>query len=381
MADYNAFDSATSTDLLFCNEETKAFCFDDNDDYHVLQPSTHQNIAEKDLIFSNGASDSEALLHLPCLSEECIGYMLEREREHLPRDDYLARLRNGELDVGLRREALDWMFKACAHFSFGELCLYSAISYFDRFLSIYELPLSSSEKGSKNWAVQLVAVACLSLAAKIEEVNVPSTLDLQAGVPKLLFEGKTIQRMEILVLNSLNWKIKAYTPCNFIDYYLRKMNEGGEPLGLVISRSLRLIMSTIEGIEFLEFKPSEIAAAVAMCVSGEMQAMDIDKALSCLIGVEKERVVKCLEIIQDSSSSMSGASTTTTTSTITTTVAARVAMANVAPRSPNGVLDAACLSYKSDETTVGSCPSSSHTSPVTKRRKLDKATTFLGGDS
>lgn len=41
------------------------------------------------------------------------------------------------------------------------------------------------------------------------------------------------------------------------------------------------------GIEFLEFKPSEIAAAVAMYVSGEIQAMDIDKALSCLIGVEK----------------------------------------------------------------------------------------------
>lgn len=41
------------------------------------------------------------------------------------------------------------------------------------------------------------------------------------------------------------------------------------------------------GIEFLEFKPSEIAAAVAMYVSGEMQAMDIDKAMSCLVGDEK----------------------------------------------------------------------------------------------
>lgn len=29
------------------------------------------------------------------------------------------------------------------------------------------------------WVIQLVAVACLLLAAKIEEVNVPSTLELQ----------------------------------------------------------------------------------------------------------------------------------------------------------------------------------------------------------
>lgn len=92
------------------------------------------------------------------------------------------------------------------------------------------------------------------------------------------------------------------------------------------------------------------------------------------------RVVRCLEMIQESKSSMRVASATTTT---TTTTAAGVAMANstnVVPRSPNGVLDAACLSYKSDETTVGSCPSSSHTSPITKRRKLEKTTT-LGGDS
>ena len=44
------------------------------------------------------------------------------------------------------------------------------------------------------------------------------------------------------------------------------------------------------------------------------------------------------------------------------------------PQSPIGVLDAACLSYKSDDTTVGSCANSSHTlsSPSTKRRKLNR---------
>lgn len=42
------------------------------------------------------------------------------------------------------------------------------------------------------------------------------------------------------------------------------------------------------GIDFLEFKPSEIAAAVAISVSGEdEQAQNIDKAISCFIHVEK----------------------------------------------------------------------------------------------
>ncbi|KAI3451207.1 hypothetical protein Pfo_007872 [Paulownia fortunei] len=379
MADNNSFDCAAS-DLL-CNEETKGLCFDDDDLVEPFNDRSYQTIGEKEVIFSNGGSDLEALIYLPCLSEECIGWMVEREREHLPRDDYLKRLRNGELDMSLRRVALDWMFKACAHYNFGELCLYSAMNYFDRFLSVYELPVCSLERGDKKWAIQLVAVACLSLAAKIEEVNVPSTVDLQAGEPKFMFEGKNIQRTEILVLNRLNWKIKAYTPCNFIDYYLRKMNDAEFPSGPAISRSLQIILSTIEGIDFLEFRPSEIAAAVAMHVSGDIQAMDIDKAFSGLIGVEKGRVVKCLELIQDLTP-ISG-TTTSTTTTASTANSANVANASVSssePHSPNGVLDAACLSYKSDERTVGSCPSSSHSSPDSKRRKLDQ-TAALGGDS
>lgn len=76
----------------------------------------------------------------------------------------------------------------------------------------------------------------------------------------------------------------------------------------------------------------------------------------------QDRVFKCIEMIQD-----------LTLVTETSNVASGRTRAQV-PQSPVGVLDAACLSYKSDERTVGSCPnSSSHTetSPHTKRRKLD----------
>ncbi|KAL0461407.1 UNVERIFIED_CONTAM: Cyclin-D2-1 [Sesamum latifolium] len=330
MAENNSFDCGAAADLL-CDEETKGLCFDDGDLVEPFNDQSHQTNGEKGMSFSNGRSDSEPLILLPCLSEECIGWMVEREREHLPADDYLKRLRSGELDMSLRREALDWMFKACAHHNFGELCLYLAMNYMDRFLSVYNLP------GGKTWAVQLVAVACLSLAAKIDEVDVPSTVDLQAGEPKFLFEGKTIQRMEMLVLNYLKWNMKSYTPFNFIE-------------------------------------PSEIAAAVAVYVSGEIQAMDIDKALSGFMEVEKGRVVKCLELIQDLIS-MSGTTSTTTTATTATANTATTAhvsssSSSSVPVSPNGVLEAACLSYKSDEGT-----SSSHN----KRRKLEPKTALDGG--
>lgn len=55
------------------------------------------------------------------------------------------------------------------------------------------------------------------------------------------------------------------------------------------------------GIDFLEFRPSEIAAAVALCISGEvMQGVDIEKAISCFTHVEKvKRLFQRCKAIND----------------------------------------------------------------------------------
>ncbi|XP_059643154.1 cyclin-D4-1-like [Cornus florida] len=354
MAD-SSFDCAASN--LLCTETNKSW-FDDLDSV-ATDDQTHQTY---DPNMVSGIDRSEPLMGLPLLSDESFDLLADRERMHLPRDDYLKRLRTGELDLGVRREAFDWILKAHAHYSFGPLSACLSMNYLDRFLSVYELPRG------KTWTVQLLAVACLSLATKMEETKVPITVDLQVGEPKYVFEGKTIQRMELLVLNTLNWRMQACTPCSFIDYFLRKINGTDQlPSGPLISRSIRLILTTIKGIDFLEFRPCEIAAAVALSISGEIKAVNIDKAMSCFMHLEKGRVLKCVELIQDLILNSGGWSNVGTggNGTITTV-----------PQSPNGVLEVACfsLSYKSDDMTVGSCANSSsqhHNSPNSKRRKFD----------
>ncbi|CAA2965381.1 cyclin-D4-2-like [Olea europaea var. sylvestris] len=346
MACSNSYE-CTASDLL-CNEETKSLCFDDDDLADPFSDVSCQTDDNKGMSFVNGGPDSEPLIHLPILSEESVGLMVEREMEHMPRDDYLNRLRTGDLDMSVRREAVDWMCKAHAHYRFGALCLCLAINYFDRFQSVYDLPRG------KTWGFQLLAVACLSLAAKMEEIEVPSTVDLQVGGPKFLFQGKTIRRMELLVLSILKWKMQAYTPFNFIDYFLRKVAKNDEfPSGPLIIRSVELILSTIRGIDLLEFRPSELAAAIAMYVSGEeIQAMD------SFIGVEKGRVLKCLELIQDLKSINRNSSSTITANM---GIGTFPSSSSSVPQSPNGVLEAAAsLSYKIDERN-----------PNSKRRRLD----------
>lgn len=136
---------------------------------------------------------------------------------------------------------------------------------------------------------------------------------MQIGKPKFIFEAKGIQRMELLVLSHLNWKMQSITPCSFVDYFLRKMTNDPYPTDSSMLRSLELILSITKcihftekfcflnydqwgayweinaGIDLLEFKPSEIAAAVAIFVSKDLQESDINHTLTRFAIVDKVR--------------------------------------------------------------------------------------------
>lgn len=54
----------------------------------------------------------------PSEEEENIREMIDRERQHSPRDDYLERLRSGDLDFNVRNQALDSILKVRPFSSF-----------------------------------------------------------------------------------------------------------------------------------------------------------------------------------------------------------------------------------------------------------------------
>ncbi|CAA6659482.1 unnamed protein product [Spirodela intermedia] len=288
-----------------------------------------------------GLDDEDAPAGFHLQTEECLAMLVLREHHHLPREDYATRLQTGALDLSLRRDAIDWICKVHAHYSFGPLSGYLSVNYLDRFLSLYELPQG------KAWMIQLLSVACLSLAAKMEEAEV--------GDAKFVFEARTIQRMELL----------AVTPFSFLDYFLRSFNGGKSPGEASISRSVDLILRTTRGIDFLEFRPSEIAAAVAISELEAAAEEEVSGALlSRCVHLDKERVLRCLELLRDAAApgnrpSKDGAAA----------AAAGSGAPGSVPQSPIGVLDAACLSYKSDDTTAGSQSIPEQNSPEPKRKK------------
>jgi cyclin D1/2/4 len=67
------------------------------------------------------------------------------------------------------------------------------------------------------------------------------------GEERYLFEAKTIQKMELIVLSTLNWRMQAVTPFSYIDYFLEKLNGGNAKPRSWLSQSAELILCVARG--------------------------------------------------------------------------------------------------------------------------------------
>ncbi|KAK8556752.1 hypothetical protein V6N13_064760 [Hibiscus sabdariffa] len=169
--------------------------------------------------------------------------------------------------ISARKEALEWIFKVKAHHGFNALTIVLAVNYFDRFISSFKF------QKDKPWMGQLAAVACLSLAAKVEETQVPRLLDLKAEESKFVFDSKTIQRMELLVLSTLQWRMNPVTPISFFDHITRRLGLRTHLHWEFLHgcEQLLLILILIADSKFMLYVPSILAAATMLYVIKEIE--------------------------------------------------------------------------------------------------------------
>ncbi|CAL5051848.1 unnamed protein product [Urochloa decumbens] len=284
------FDVAAS--MLLCSESsTTIFDLGEEEEeskeisWVLRSPSRHDD------------SSSEVLLiDFPLQSESYIEELLEREKHHLPMEGYDQRLQEepgGSDLMAVRSAAIDWMCKVHEHYKFGPLTMVLSVNYLDRFLSLCDFALWEA------WITLLLAVACLSLAAKMEETIVLNPSDLQVVDVEPVFDPPTVHRMERLVLNTLNYRVHAVTACSFIDYYLHKFSDGDAVSEIILARSIELILSASKAAEFMVFKPSEVAASVALVALGKHDSSVLERVATCRKQLRKERVLGCCEMIQE----------------------------------------------------------------------------------
>ncbi|KAF5727266.1 cyclin-D3-1-like [Tripterygium wilfordii] len=194
-----------------------------------------------------------------------------------------------------RQEAVEWIVKVNARYGFSVLTAVLAIDYLDRFLCN---PCFQKEKP---WMVQLVSVTCLSLAAKVEETEVPLLLDFQGVETKYVFEPKTIQRMELLVLSTLKWKMHPVTPLSFVDHIMRRLGLKNHVQWEFHRRCESLLLSVVSDSRFMGFVPSVMATATMMHIIDQVEPFNPIEYKNQLLGVldstNKEKVNECYGLI------------------------------------------------------------------------------------
>ncbi|XP_030537917.2 LOW QUALITY PROTEIN: cyclin-D5-1-like [Rhodamnia argentea] len=219
--------------------------------------------------------------------EEYLQMLFDREtRSGSKRDEALD---PGKWITSARFNALSWILKTREVFGFRFQTAYLAMTYFDRFLS------RRCIDSEKSWAITLLSVACLSLAAKMEELCAPPLSEYETE--DYYFQSKVIQRMELLVLNTLEWRMGSITPFAYLHHFAASLHK--EPSqSAVASQSVNLILGIMKEINLADHRPSSIAAAATLAALDDSltrnaleckisrncsfhQSLDIDAVFSC----------------------------------------------------------------------------------------------------
>ncbi|OQU84123.1 hypothetical protein SORBI_3005G231400 [Sorghum bicolor] len=138
--------------------------------------------------------------------------------------------------------------------------VFNAVNYLDRFLSI------NCHLCWEAWMVELVSVACLSIACKLDEVNIPSLHHLQMEeVMSNSFLPATIQDMELTLLKALQWRLACVTPYSFLQLLLPLLTPHTTTT-TTPSRCIRLLIRSLTEPSFIRFDPSVVASSALGCV-------------------------------------------------------------------------------------------------------------------
>ncbi|XP_044759534.1 G2/mitotic-specific cyclin-A-like [Coccinella septempunctata] len=196
--------------------------------------------------------DQEALPLLKALkcsieySEEILKCLKEQESEALPRADYMEK--QPHITWTMRSVLVDWLACVADEYNLSEDTLYLAVNYIDRFLSKISV---IREK------LQLVGASAMLIAGKMEEIYPPMPKEW-AFLTSDSYTTRQVIKMEQLIIKVLDFKLVSPTSYMFV----RKFCEDHKFDKITTNLAMYLTeLVLLEGDHYLNFKPSEIAAA------------------------------------------------------------------------------------------------------------------------
>lgn len=277
------------------------------------------------------------------------------ESDHMPSHNFIQCLKITDFYVSLRQEAVSLILQVQFSCNFEPFISYLAVTYLDRFISRQEIPQG------KPWVLRLLVVSCISLAAKMK--NTHFSLSKVQGDEELIFDAQTIHRMELLILDALNWRMRSVTPFSFLCFFISLFEPKDPPLTQALKdRATDIIFRAHNEIKLLEFRPSVIAASAVLLSSHELFPLQFPSFKTSILNrdyVNKENLSKCFDTMQEMVEMEGYESILDTMSS---------------SRTPSSVVDYKCAKSESQQVTNSSSITTTTVTPEKreiKRRKIN----------
>ena len=156
---------------------------------------------------------------------------------------------------GARSNIVDWLSFLCSKLNFSDQTLFRSVSIFDEYISKLT-----------------IAIACLSLATKLEEINCNYISFLNEKVlnspNSKIFTSNDLINMEFQILKALQYNTMFSTPLDFIEIYLDIFrNVLGSNNSMINNQiisdikilAINLVKSNIKNVMYLSNSSSHLA--------------------------------------------------------------------------------------------------------------------------
>jgi len=162
--------------------------------------------------------------------------------------------RGNEICLSMRSSIVDWLIQVQQYLSLSDVTIHLAVANFD--LVISRVDFDRHE-------VQLLGLACLQLAAKVEEDCAPAPsllLPLTGGV----FSKQDLARVEREVIRALDWRFRKTTSAVFLHYYSEIVGKGKKTVFKLAKAILDLCLTETW---YGTVQPSHLASTALLAAS------------------------------------------------------------------------------------------------------------------
>ena len=166
---------------------------------------------------------------------------------------------------GARANMVDWLSFLCSKLNFSDQTLFRSVSIFDEYIS--KLTIDDASKINQQY-LNLITIACLSLATKLDEINCNYISFLNEKVLNTpnakIFTNNDLTNMEFQILKALQYNTMFSTPLDFLEIYLDIFtNAFGTNDSQIISQikvlSINIMKNNINNVMYLSNSSSHFS--------------------------------------------------------------------------------------------------------------------------